>query len=650
MCGIVGVGGRLKRDQMLAVIGRMKSAVTHRGPDDEGSWVGENFAFGMRRLSIIDLATGHQPMWDETKGIGIVYNGEVYNYRMLRCALEKRGVHFRTTSDTEVVLQSLAMNGSDAVHEWNGMFAVASWNRKENKLLLIRDRMGVKPLYYFYDGTKFLFGSEIKALLASKLFRPQLNKQAVWDYLTFRYVPGPETIWQGIWKLPPGHLLEWAPGGAPRTYAYWTTDVISPGEKVDVDQKTREFESLFLDSVEQRLVAADVPVGVLLSGGLDSSSVAAAAVELGHKNFHTFCVGFADGGEYSELGYARDVAEHLGSEHHEVVVTQSNFIDMLPQAVRAADEPLADLAAVPLLAVSRLARQRVKVVLSGEGGDEILAGYGFDRFVQKCRVIKQLQNLPPFVLRGMSRFLLSFPGRYADLLSRIATIPISEWNLSHKNYMGRILTQTEKAQLWSSFIGLDSDRILNCMYAAAASKNPLDQILSVYQKLWLVEDLLMKADKMSMATSLELRVPFLDYRLVEWANRQSTDVKIGRTGLWRQGTKYVLRRFAERRLPRQILRRPKRGFPVPAYKWLQEEKMIRWAHECLTGRWSRIKCMLARSAMEKQLSLASSGDLDAANKTWLLLVLEIWLREYDVELEGVTVSNEDARVFASMTR
>jgi asparagine synthase (glutamine-hydrolysing) len=647
MCGIVGVGGKLSRDKLHAVVARMSTAVAHRGPDDEGSWVGENFAFAMRRLSIIDLAGGHQPMWDESTGLGIVYNGEVYNYRGLRRELQTHGVRFQTTCDTEVVLKAIVLKGKQAVHDWNGMFAVACWNRKENKLLLIRDRMGIKPLYYFYDGSILIFASEIKALLASGLFTPEINRQAIWDYLTFCYVPDPTTIWLKIWKLLPGHFLEWAPGGAPRTHAYWTTDVISPGDTVDLDQKTKEFEKLFLDSVEQRLVAADVPVGVLLSGGLDSSSVAAAAVELGHKNFHTFSVGFADGGEYSELGYARLVAEQLGAEHHEVVVDQSNFIELLPEVVRAADEPLADLAAVPLLAVSRLARQWVKVVLSGEGSDEILAGYGFDRFVQKCRIIKRLQTLPSPVLRCLSKLLTPLSANYAESLSRVASIRISEWNLSHKNHMTGLWIQAEKCQLWPTFIGLDSDRVLSSLYATASSEDPLDQILRVYQRSWLVEDLLMKADKMSMAASLELRVPFLDYRLVEWANRQSTDVKIGRTGVWRQKTKYVLRRFAERRLPRQILQRPKQGFPVPAYKWLQEEKMIRWAHECLTGRLSRIKRMFKRSAMERQLSLASSGDLDAANKTWALLVFEIWLRQYDVEFEGVAVSDEDARVFAS---
>ncbi len=642
MCGIVGIGGNLGRERLWAAVERMNAAVAHRGPDDKGFWIGENFGFGMSRLSIIDLAAGHQPMWDEPSGIGIAYNGEVYNYRELRRLLENSGVHFHTTSDTEVVLKSFAAKGSKAVDDWNGMFALATWNKKQNQLVLIRDRMGIKPLYYYWDGSILLFASEIKALLASALFKPELNQQAIWDYLTFRYVSGPETIWRNVWKLPPGHLLEWSPSYAPRISRYWSTDVFSNGEQVAIDKKINEFETLFLDAVELRLLASDVPVGVFLSGGLDSSAVAAAAVELGHKNFNTFSVGFADGGEYSELAYARRVAEHLGSEHHEIVVDQASFLEMLPEAIRSADEPLADLTIVPLLALSRLARERVKVVLSGEGSDEVLAGYNFDQSLQHYRTIKQLQTLHPSILKGLSHAVSLVSTRYGDALGRISRIPVSDWNSFHKTHMTNFWTQAEKARLWPTFSGLTSDRILNDMYSAAESKDPLEQLLSVYQKSWLVEDLLMKADKMSMAASLELRVPLLDYRLVEWANRQPVDVKVGRLGRGRRVTKFVLRQFAKKRLPQAIIDRPKQGFPVPAYEWLQEDKIIRWARDHLTGRRSRVRQMLQPSAIEHQLSLASKGDLAAAHKSWLLLVLEIWLRKYDVEFVAQPVSSSPA--------
>ena len=234
MCGIAGIAGTMSSEQLLKTVKLMTDAMTHRGPDDEGMWAGENFAFGMRRLSIIDLAGGHQPMWDSRTGIGIIYNGEVYNYRAIRADLEKSGITFQTASDSEVVLKSLALKGPSAVHDWNGMFAVAAWNPRDKKLLLIRDRLGVKPVYYYWDGAVFMFASEIKAFLASDLFPRRVNRQALWDYLTYRYVPGPETIWQNVWKLPPGHMLQWSPGAAPHVSQYWKTDVLSVDEPVNI--------------------------------------------------------------------------------------------------------------------------------------------------------------------------------------------------------------------------------------------------------------------------------------------------------------------------------------------------------------------------------------------------------------------------------
>ncbi len=632
MCGIVGMGGTLYADKIEKVIQQMNAVMVHRGPDDEGTWAEDGFGFGMHRLSIVDLAGGHQPMWDEKTGIGIVYNGEIYNYRDLRNDMEKLGVRFHTTSDTEVVLQSLVLKGAKAVYDWNGMFAVACWNKAERKLILIRDRIGIKPLYYFWAGTTLIFASEIKALLASRLFRPSLNHQAIWDYLTFRYVPGPETVWQCIWKLPPGHILEWSPGLQPKVYSYWKTEVVSGRSELFADQVLREFEDLFLDSVQRHLVTSDVPVGVLLSGGLDSSALAAAAVELGHKRFHTFSVGFDEGGEYSELAYARLMAKHVGAEYHEVIIGQSDFLEMLPESVRAADEPLADLTAVPLLAVSRLARQSVKVVLSGEGSDEILGGYDFDASVRLWNLIKALQAFPPSLLRTLTRFSALFAGSYSGQIAQIAETPLSQWNSFHRAHITKHWSQAEKKVLWPDFLGVDSDRILDDLYALSLSQEPLDQVLSVYQKSWLVENLLMKADKMSMAASVELRVPFLDYRLVEWANRQPINMKVRHIGYGKYLTKYILRRFAEKRIPKEIIQRSKKGFPVPAYRWLKQEKFSRWAEESLVGSKSRLKEVFSMPQLKEVLAMAKNGGEQAAHKTWLLIVLGIWLGEYSADL------------------
>lgn len=631
MCGIVGIAGRFTRERLASSVRLMTDALVHRGPDDEGAWEGDGFAFGIRRLSIIDPAGGHQPMWDDRTGTGIVYNGELYNYKTIRAGLERSGIAFHTSSDTEVALKSLALRGPDAVRDWNGMFGVATWNISEQKLLLIRDRLGVKPLYYYWDGAVLIFASEIKALLAAKVFQRRLNPQAVWDYLTYRYVPGPETMWQNVWKLPPGHMLEWSPGSEPRVWPYWKTDVISADEPVDLEQKAREFEALFLDSISQRILASDVPVGAMLSGGLDSSAIAAAAVELGHSQFHTFSVGFSDGGEYSELAYARCVARHLGVPCHEVVVDQRSFLELLPEAVRMADEPLADLTIVPLLALFRLAREHVKVVLSGEGSDEILAGYDWHVTRRRLDIIRRAQRVPVSLLKSMAQALKLASEKSGDTLDRIASIPLSQWNVTMRNCMTWYWNETEKAALWPGYVGRDSAFILTSMYAAAESPDQLDRALSVSQKSWLVEDLLMKADKMSMAASLELRDPFLDYRLVEWANRQPLGAKIGRFE-GRTVTKRVLRRFAKRRLPREIIDRPKKGFPVPVSEWLAEKGFGGWARDHLLGPQAKLKRLFQPEEMERQLRQAALGDQQAADKSWALIVLETWFREYHVDI------------------
>ena len=634
MCGIAGIRANLSKEKCLAIVEKMNSCLEHRGPDDEGVFAEDGFAFAMRRLSIIDLSGGHQPMWDEQNSLGVVLNGEIYNYRALRERLGQTMGCFATASDTEVVLKSLKQEDLEAVHRWNGMFAVAAWDRRQKRLLLIRDRMGVKPLYYFWDGETFLFASEIKALLASGLVDRRINRQSLWDYLTYRYVPGPNTIWEGIRKLEPGFALDLRRDRAPEEIQYWKTDVVCEisDREYSESKADKEFASLFMDAVELRLVASDVPVGVLLSGGLDSSAIAAASVELGHKAFHTFSVGFDEGGHHSELPFARQVARHVGAQHHEVTVNKAQFLEMLPELSYFSDEPLADLASIPLLAVCRLARRDVKVVLSGEGSDEVLGGYDLDRLERKWRVVRKLQQLPSPVLKlGAQWSRLLLPERYQKRLLRLANVPLANWNLTDRSHMTRSLDQSEKQSLWPISDMEDSDRILEAQYREAGSEDPLQQILSVYQKAWLIEDLLMKADKMSMATSLELRTPFLDYRLVEWANRQPNSAKVKRSSLINYTTKSVLRRFCISRLPEEILNRPKRGVPVPAYRWLQED-LADWARDCLLRPESRIAAAFRRDSMHRYLERARSGDLQAAHRVWTLIILEMWLQTWKVNL------------------
>lgn len=631
MCGIVGlVSPGLARERVTSIVDAMNKAILHRGPDDSGVWADDGVGFGMRRLSIIDIAGGHQPMWDDETGVGVVFNGEIFNYSAIREKLAG-AVALTTHSDTEVLLKTFAREGLSAINQWNGMFAVGAWDVRRQRLTLIRDRMGVKPLYYFWDGTSLLFASEIKALLASGMVPRHIDRQALWDYLTFRYVPGPSTIWQNIRKLPPGHALEFAPGGNPREICYWSSDVVADEASPSLDNAQAEFTTLFLDAVQLRLVASDVPVGVLLSGGLDSSAVAAAAVELGHRNFHTFSVGF-DEPEYSELSYAREMAAHVGANQHEVVIGQRQFLDALPEVVVSTDEPLADLAAVPLLAVCRLARKDVKVVLSGEGSDEILAGYDMDREVRRIERIRRLQQLPrPMLVWGekIGSAVLGEP--FARRAARIAHQSLGDWNRRDRPHISKVFDEDEKQRLMPTAGVRDSAYVLDREYGAARSDDPLQQMLSVYQKSWLVEDLLMKADKMSMATSLELRTPFLDYRLVEWANRQSNHMKVARTGRNQYATKYVLRRFCRERLPASITERPKRGFPVPAYRWLQRG-LGPWARDTLTGPAARLGQWLDRESVDALLAGAEQGSNTAAHKVWLLIVLELWVRAWNAEL------------------
>jgi asparagine synthase (glutamine-hydrolysing) len=633
MCGIVGIAGSFSREQCLEILRKMNAAIEHRGPDDEGYWAEDGFGFAMRRLSIIDLAGGHQPMWDEQSGTGVVFNGEVYNYRPLREQLIARGHQFHTTSDTEVVLKTLIESGLPGIHTWNGMFAVAAWDRNEKKLVLIRDRMGVKPLYYYYDGKTFLFASEIKAILASGLVERTINQQALWDYLTFRFVPGPETIWTNIRKLAPAHHLEFVLGREPVETRYWKSDVRERSDNHRTEaQLEKEFADLFLDSVRLRLESSDVPVGVMLSGGLDSSAVAAAAIELGHTNFHTFSVGFEQGGYYSELPYARKVAEHVGANYHEVIIGQKEFLEMLPELVYHSDEPLADLAAVPLLAVSRLAQKNVKVVLSGEGSDEILAGYDLDTSERRWEMVRNLQRVPKPLMSLLAKGSSVVSSGIGAKAARLAELPLAQWNQRERPHITRYLDQIEKSSLWPNGDKENSERLLADLYQAASATDPLQQVLTVYQKAWLVEDLLMKADKMSMAASVELRTPFLDYRLVEWANRQPNHVKIKRTGLRTYETKSILRRFCARRLPSEILTRDKRGFPVPVNGWLQNG-LGGWARDVLTGRNSRMIPGFSGATINELLLRAEQGLPDAAGKVWLLIVLEFWLQKWDATLK-----------------
>jgi asparagine synthase (glutamine-hydrolysing) len=612
MCGIAGIVGNISEPKGKEVVSAMLKTIYHRGPDSSGFWATNGLAFGMRRLSIIDLEGGDQPIWSDD-GVGIVFNGEIYNYKILRKQLESEGVNFRTHSDTEVILQLYCQKGLDAIRNLEGMFAIFLYDPRIQKVYLIRDRLGVKPLYYYHAQGDFFFASEIKAILVGLSERPNLNYQAIWDYLTLRYVPAPETIWSGILKLEPAHLLEFdLQDGQIQIKRYWNFEFLS--EDFSDRDYEKEFEALFLQAVQKRLLASDVPVGILLSGGLDSSVVAAAAIEMGHKNFHTFSIGFADGGKYSELAYARQVADHVGSEHHQVVIDQHDFLQFIPELVYFSDEPLADLASIPLYYVSRLARQHVKVVLSGEGSDEILAGYDLDRLECRLSYLKFLSHLPGFLLRLVPHEKISLLGSHG----------YSNYLKVQASHMTRIFTEEEKKSLCKFPATQSTVERIQGWYDLTRSPEPLDQVQQVYCHSWLVEDLLMKADKMTMATSLELRVPFLDHKLMEWATRLPKEWKVGncKVGF---SSKRILRCFAKKRLPINIIKRPKQGFPVPAYDWLKNS-LRPWMHEKLSD--PGLTHYFDASSLQKIASQVENGSLHKAHQAWNLIVMGEWLKRW----------------------
>jgi asparagine synthase (glutamine-hydrolysing) len=632
MCGIAGyLGLSIREEDREPLLRKMCSAIIHRGPDDDGYYTDSVVGLGMRRLSIIDLSTGHQPIHSADGKKHIVFNGEIYNYRELRQKLINNGYPFSTDSDTEVIVAEYQQNGYKCLQQLNGMFAFALWDEITSELFLARDRMGVKPLYYYWDGFRFLFASEIKALLASDLVSREINFQAVWDFLTFRYIPQPQTIWKNIFKLPPGHFLTLRAGADPVIQQYWEIPYTDDTGHRSEEQLLDEFSTLFLDAVRLRLIA-DVPVGILLSGGLDSSAVAAAVAEIHNARLSSFSVAFADSVEINEFPYARMVAERTGTDHHEIVINEKDFCDFLPDFVRFTDEPLADLASIPLYYVSRLARESVTVVLSGEGSDEILGGYDFDYYVSLWDRRRSYQKLPNW-LKKSSLFM----GGYQKILGRSFDqgyiVDEGSLDLRRQDTPPSMTNHLDSAQKKRLFRGesnfSDSLQPMLVDLKRLQTSDPLNQYLYMFSQSWLVDDLLMKADRMSMANSLELRTPFLDYRLVEWAAKAPPSVKVRKNGDGTYVTKSILRQFAAQRLPVEILTRPKLGFPVPLYNWVTD-RLKPWAFDLLDTSSARINSWLEPSTVQDQLRIGTdpgSAILDR-HRLWDLLILELWSREW----------------------
>jgi len=630
MCGICGIfypdrQHRVDRDILAA----MNQQIAHRGPDDDGFFVRENVGLAMRRLSIIDIQTGHQPLCNEDETIWIVFNGEIYNHRELRQGLESQGHRYRSRSDTETIVHLYEQYGIDCVQHLQGMFAFAIWDQTKRTLFLARDRLGIKPLYYRYDGETLLFGSEIKALLAYPGLRPEFNRKALAEYLAFGYLAGEETMYSGIRKLMPGHTLTIDGGGEIKISAYWDLDVNSGEEGRSRENRGREY---YVGEYRERLedcirthLMSDVPLGVFLSGGLDSSAVAALTSKIRKDRIETFAVGYGEE-EFSELPFARTVAEHIGSDHHEVRLSREEFFQALPFCIWHEDEPVVWPSSVALYFVSRLARERVKVVLTGEGSDETLAGYTrYAWTLLNARMDGVYRSLTPSGLRGMLR-----KGILASPLSATARRKLehtfllrdgSSWSAFYFDNFYSAFSAAEQDELLTPEAKLETNDAYSgsLLYWDQSKGEMLHRLLYTDIKTYLVE-LLMKQDQMSMAASIESRVPFLDHTLVEYT--ASIPAKYATKGM---AGKFILKSAVEDLLPKSIVYRQKMGFPTPWAYWLAG-KQLETIEELLMEPRALDRGYFRADAIRSLFSEHRAGRRDHGNRIWRLLNLELWMR------------------------
>lgn len=600
----------------------MCDQIRHRGPDDEGFFVERQCAIGMRRLSIIDLAGGHQPISNEDGSVWVVFNGEIYDYQELRRDLIARGHRFTTNSDTETLVHLYEEEGVAGISKLRGMFAYAIWDARQRKLLLARDRFGKKPLYYTQVNDGFYFGSELKCLRAAGVSMDP-DSEAIRLYLQFGYVPDPWSAFAGVKKLPPGHWLTLDANGNVTTGSYW--EVPPPCEsEIDASEAEvcEEVKKAFDDAVRVRMIA-DVPLGAFLSGGIDSSLVVASMALQSRLPVRTFAMGFEEQ-EFNELPYARLVAKKYNTEHHEQIV-RPDAVDLVPRLIRYFDEPFSDASAVPTFLVSRFAAESVKVVLSGDGGDEFFAGY--PSFFQ-ADTSRRLDDLPLWARALLSKTAdrLPYSARGKNLLHTISrptaleryfdSISFSAYALRVRVLNPEWLLPTDAASLRSVFgsaILPDSyDTVSQAMHFEATAK--------------LAGDILVKVDRMSMANSIEVRCPLLDHLLAETANRIPNSWKMSKG----KGKQILLKALGDR-LPPELLTRPKAGFGIPLAKWLRGPlKPMLW--DTLTSRSFLDRGFTTASRMKSVLEEHESGRRDNSYFLWLLLILQLWLVDHETRV------------------
>ena len=618
MCGIAGKynldGAPMDRE----LLGRMAAAMTHRGPDDEGFYVKGSFGMTMRRLAVIDLGAGHQPLCNEDGTVWIVFNGEIYNYVELREALVARGHRFKTNSDTEVVVHLYEDLGRSCVHPLRGMFAFALWDEKSRTLLLARDRLGKKPLYYsFLRGRALVFGSELKAVVEDPAVERAIDVAALDQYASLLYVPAPASIFRSARKLPAGHTLVCTPEEV-NVERYWELPLPEPDPRRDAPAR---FQELLTEAVRIRL-RSDVPVGAFLSGGVDSSAVVATMARLLERPVVTTSIGFEEDG-YSELPYAAMVARHIGSEHHERVV-RAPSPELIERLVWHLDEPFADSSAVPTYFVSMAAREHVTVALSGDGGDELLAGYGRHRVEALEHRIRRAIGATAGRAVGRAAAWLPVGTKGRNVLLDVG---LAAEDACARKFLFRPEAPELKARLYSPWLraetaALDPLAPFRQAFRRAEDVDPVSRILGVDLATYLCDDILVKVDRMSMAHSLEVRAPLLDHKLVEFVAALPPAWKLqGATG------KVLLRTIVEALVPREAFDRPKHGFVSPMGRWLRHE-LAGYVEETICSRRARERGYFDPDAVRTLWTAHREGRGDFAHEVWMLLVLEVWHRAF----------------------
>ena len=628
MCGIAGIVAA-KQDLQVGAeeIGRMCQTIVHRGPDDEGIFAKGSVGMGMRRLSIIDLSGGRQPIHNEDRSIWIVFNGEIYNFLELRDEVEKRGHRFYTHSDTEVIVHLYEELGWKCVNKLRGMFAFALYDERRGYLLLARDRLGKKPLHYALRDGRLYFGSEIKCLLAANPQLTDINPQALLQYFYVGYIPDPNTAFAAIAKLPPGHVLEYVDGKA-KVHRYWDLPAYGTHDPGSEEECLQELEHKLEEAVRLRLIS-DVPLGALLSGGVDSSIVVALMARLSGRPIKTFSIGFSHDG-FDETEHARAVAERFGTDHHELIL-RPDATETLESLASIMEEPFGDSSMLPTFYVSRMARRHVKVALSGDGGDELFAGY--DRYVVH-QGRQKYDRIPSWVGHYFRKYVYPrlSPSLYGRRFAFNILLPARDRYLDsvcHLPVLGR-----ERRLFSNDFVAWAGEEtrpleLLQRYFDEAPAPDILSRLLYLDTKSYLTADVLTKVDRMSMVASLEVRCPILDHIFVESAAQLSSRWKLRATT-----GKYILRKLAERLgVPKKAMERPKQGFAVPVRDWWRKElkkEMLELLLEPRTLQRGYFNPRAVRSLMTEHIS----GRRDRSYDIWLLLVFELWHRKFLEEKAG----------------